>query len=205
MALKSTPIAEEARIAVVLTFLSALGVLVFFGIFVSMPLWLLALLLMYLYRDPARKIPASPLGVVSPIDGQVVLIEKATDTLLERESLVIVIAMSSLGPYVIRSPAEGKVMQQWHRALGRGYGQWIQTDEQDDVLFVIQPRVLSGRLSCRVSAGERIGQGARCGFLRFGKELRLYLPANSILNVKKSDRVLAGEDILASLVHSENY
>lgn len=205
MALKTTPIAEEARIAVALLLLIALGALIFSTVLCSIPFCLLALLLVYLYRDPARKIPASPLGVVSPIDGQVTLIERTTDTLLEREALLIVIVMSPLGPYVVRSPTEGKVMRQWRRSSVQGYGQWVQTDEQDDVLFVMQPRALSGRLVCRVSAGERIGQGARCGILRFGKEVSLYLPSNSVVNVKKGDRVLAGEDILACLVHSENY
>ncbi|MDH5370470.1 MAG: phosphatidylserine decarboxylase family protein, partial [Gammaproteobacteria bacterium] len=38
-------------------------------------LWLLPLLLLWFYRDPSRKLPSQPLGLVSPVNGIVELAE----------------------------------------------------------------------------------------------------------------------------------
>ncbi|VAW87305.1 hypothetical protein MNBD_GAMMA18-541 [hydrothermal vent metagenome] len=201
MALKTTPISEVAQWPVALLLLSALLCLLFWAVLPSIVLVLLALLVMFLYRDPLREIPSSPLGVISPVDGHVLEVEMATDTQLEREALVVTIAMPHFGPYIVRSPIEGKVLKQSYNVSARVYSQWIQTDERDDLVLSMEAGPFSGHLSYRVAAGERIGQGAQSTVLRFGRKAQLYLPSNSLIKVKKGDKVLAGEDILAMLVH----
>ncbi len=201
MALKSTPIADEGRLLITLVMTAALLCLMFLHPLYSLPLWLMGSFLLFLYRDPARKVPASPLGIVAAADGTVVRIEVLRDELLERDAVCISIKLNLLGPYIIRSPIEGKVLRQWKRVGDCHYAQWVQTDEQDDVLMALRAGIVKLPLSCRVAAGERIGQGARCGVLLFGRMLDLYLPVNSLVSVKKGDKVKAGEDILATLVH----
>ncbi len=201
MALYVTPISESARLPVVTLLLLSLSCLLFWSVVVAIALLVLVLLIVFIYREPTRKIPSSPLGVISPVDGEVLTVERVTESQLECQAILITIKMQRFGPYVVRSPIEGKVMRQSYNASARTYSQWIQTDEQDDVLLNLIATPYSGALHYRVSAGERIGQGAHCAVLRFGREVRLYLPATSQLKVKKGDRVLAGEDILATLVH----
>ncbi len=201
MALKTPPFSEMARWPVALLLLSALLSLLFWSVLPSIVLVLLALLVMFLYRDPLREIPSSPLGVVSPVDGLVLGVETAIDTQLEREAVVVTIIMPRFGPYIVRSPIEGKVLKQSHNTAANIYSQWIQTDEKDDVVLSMEAGPFSGHLTYRVAAGERIGQGAHSAVLRFGRKVQLYLPSNSLVKVKKGDRVLAGEDILAMLVH----
>ena len=202
MALKTTPIAQQARGAVSLLIVAGLLALFYWGWLSALPFGLLVLALMFVYRDPPRKVPASPLGIIAPVDGVIVAVESTTDTLLERQSQRVTIKIPLLGPYMVRSPTEGKVMRYWAKVGGRSFAQWVQTDEQDDVLLLIQPRAFGGSLRFRVAAGERIGQGAHCGSSRFARQAQLYLPANSVIDVKKGDTVLAGEDILATLVRS---
>lgn len=183
----------------------------------ALPLWLLLLLLLFLFRDPARKVPASPLGIVSPVDGKVVAVEAAHDGYLDREAIYISIKMHFTSVYSAHSPMEGKIMQQW---LGvprrieaveqagragrevRTYAQWIQSDEADDVVLVMEASSLTSRPQCYAHSGERIGQGQRCGFIRFGAQVDVLLPANSRTSVAVGDNVQAGTSILATLVHA---
>ena len=50
----------------------------FAGWWWSAPLWLACGAIVYLYRDPNREIPSSPLAVVSPADGVVRAVETVT-------------------------------------------------------------------------------------------------------------------------------
>ena len=53
----------------------------------------------------------------------------------------------------------------------------------------------------RSQPGERIAQGERYGFIRFGSRVDTYVPVNSQLNVELGNKVKAGTDIIAYLVH----
>jgi phosphatidylserine decarboxylase len=46
----------------------------------SAPLWIIALFVLQFFRDPGRTVPADPRAVLSPADGRIVVIEKATPT-----------------------------------------------------------------------------------------------------------------------------
>ncbi len=179
----------------------------------SLPFWLLALVLAYLFRDPERKIPAVPLAVVSPVDGEVTAVEACRDPYLERDALRIDLRMRRFGVYTTRSPVEGKIMEIWYFPANSSrqgeasaadynrYAIWVQTDEQDDLVLVI--RVAGHRLRprCYVHIGERIGQGQRCGMVSFSGNVNVYVPANSRIEVQPGSQVHAGSDILATLIH----
>jgi phosphatidylserine decarboxylase len=112
---------------------------------------------------------------------------------------------------------EGKVMQQWldvarkiqDEATGSNqekrtsYAQWIQSDEKDDVVIVFDAVPHGPRPRCYAQSGERIGQGQRCGFVRFGAQIEILLPENTRLAVAVGDTVRAGSAIIATLVHSK--
>lgn len=211
-------IAREGWTWIAVAIASALIVYLLYGP-VSAPLWLLVLVLLFLFRDPARKVPAVPLGIVSPVDGNVVAIDTVDDAYLDRQALRIRIRMGFTSVYSAHSPLEGKVLQQWLGAPGRAadandtagaadgkyvqYAQWIQSDEQDDVVMVIETSLRSPRPRCYVQSGERIGQGQRCGFIRFGSQVDVLIPLESRVAVTVGDAVLAGSDIIATLVHAK--
>ena len=184
--------------------LAALAVLVvhFFGWVWSAPLWLMCAAIVYLYRDPNREIPASPLAVVSPADGVVTSVEEVSDPYLDREAVRLGIQMSHAGVYSTRSPVEGKILEPKNaRDDGQPHGVWLKTDEDDDLVVVMHRGPLHNLPRCYVRIGERIGQGQRCGYIQMGGRVEVYLPRHSRIQVSSGSQVKAGSDVIATLVH----
>ena len=181
------------------------------NIVVAAPFWLMALLVVYVYRDPARKVPAAPLAIVAPVDGVVTEISAMHDPYIEREAQRVIIAMHLFGIYSARSPTEGKIMKQWHGSPvsdktampmpARSFAQWIQTDEADDVVMIMRQRASVQAPRCYAQSGDRVGQGQRCGFVPLGAAVEVWVPANCRIDVKVGDTLRAGSDIIATLIH----
>ena len=222
-------IAREGWVWIFLAIVSASVTQLNFG-FASVPLWVLALSLIFLFRDPHRKIPALPLGVVCPVDGRITTIEKVFDAYLDRSAICISIKMSFFDVYSVHSPMEGKIIKQWQKGprqiqslatvksddtatIAKGtvaktnveltaFAQSIKSDEGDDVVLVIEAATLLPSPHCYVRSGERIGQGQRCGFLRFGTQVDVLVPGSTRIDVQAGDKVLAGTGIIATLVRT---
>lgn len=169
----------------------------------SLVLFPLLCVLVYLYRDPARKIPAAPLGIVNPVDGIVSdLRENTDDPWLNRKAIKITISMQALSVASIRTPIEGKVGNTWYSDGNRQcLAYWIQTDEGDDVVLVVRKRKL--RPKCYIQPGERVGQGHRCGFVLFGADVDVYLPLQSRIEVKIGQKICSGEQLIGYLTHQK--
>lgn len=204
---KHTFIAREGRPYILLS-LSIAGLVWFYlGLMVSLALLLLPVIFAFLFRDPVRIVPSEPLAIVSPVDGVVTEIMSIRDGFLDRDAVKIVLSMGLMDMYSIRSPIEGKVMNQWlvgsHFAVSDSprFAQWIQTDENDDLLMAIYTGVLPRRPRCYVQSGERVGQGQRCGFMSFGARLEVYVPMDARVEVKVGQVVHAGESVIAHFIH----
>ncbi|HHI92499.1 MAG TPA: phosphatidylserine decarboxylase [Gammaproteobacteria bacterium] len=204
-------IAREGWVWIAATVIPAAIVYLLYGL-ASLPLWGLVLLLLFLFRDPARNVPAVPLGIVSPVDGKVVAIDTVHDIYLNRQALSVSVKMGITSVYSVHSPMEGRVVEQWlnvpRKITGMGeevatYAQWIQSDEKDDVVLVVEVNSHLPRPQCYAQSGERIGQGQRCGFIHFGAHVEVLIPVGSRIDVSVGDSVLAGTDIIATLVHAK--
>ncbi len=175
----------------------------------AIPAWLLALALIWLFRDPDREILPAPLGLVSPADGRVIAAGPVRDNFLERDATGVTIRMQRSGAFVLRSPAEGKVQKMWTGITpngavansGSGAAFWLQTDEGDDIVVVVRtPRRLL-RSRCYVHTGERVGQGQRFAFTPFGAVIGVLMPAGSRVETDTGTSVQAGSDLIATLIH----
>jgi phosphatidylserine decarboxylase len=175
-----------------------------YGWLLTLPIWLLPLLLAFMFRDPTRAVPADPLGIVSPVDGHITSIKKVHDHYLDRDAIRLQLRMNPLGIYTTRSPIEGKVMHQWYitdkaqlRAGDPAFAQWVQTDEGDDLLLAMYRAPVVHHPHCSAQTGERVGQGQRCGFINFGAHIEMYLPIDARIHVKKGQTVIGGVTVLA--------
>lgn len=170
-------------------------------------LWCLPIILAWFYRDPFRELPSDPLGLLSPVNGTIIIAEAHPDPFLGRDAFLFRISMSLTDIFSIRSVTEGKIIQQWldpeddddDRSLAHAIQ--IKTDEDDDVMIVLRPGRFFKKLSCDAVIGQRIGQGHRCGIIPFGSCVDVYVPATSMIKVNVGDTVEAGTSLLASLKH----
>ncbi len=194
----------------ILALLLSLTVLVqfVFGLLAFMLALLFFLFLVVLFRDPLRVIPSQPLAVVSPVHGIVTLVEESEDVRLKIKSNRIQITMRPFDIYSLRSPIEGKVMEQWYSAPDKHESRrhldfHIQSDEGDDVVTAIRLRDIVPYFHVYLCSGERIGQGQRCGYVYFGGVIDIFLPIESKLQVEIGDYVCSGSTVLGQIIHSK--
>jgi phosphatidylserine decarboxylase len=179
----------------------------YLGVNYAVPPAILFVYFFLLFRDPRRKVPAVPLGIVSPVDGTVADIGLTDKSVLDGEAHKIIIRVNSFGTYTARCPVEGKIMdfrgdQPNKQVPSEASGLWVRTDEDDDVIlqfhghrFGLAPRAFLGY-------GERVGQGQRCAYLRLTRFAEVQLPINGRVLVTAGQRVAAGSDVLAKLPHA---
>ena len=198
------PIAKEARL-----FLLVVGIIISlahykFGLELLWPAWILFAILLFIFRDYKRRVPAIPLGVVSSIDGKIVAIEESQNPYLDCSAQVIHIRQSLFGEFNVHSPIEGKVQNLWVNSPSEPKSQqlaiWIQTDEQDDIVMAADLNSPLRHATCSISAGEKLGQGQRCGFLAIACEVVIYIPITAHVAIKVGQSVRAGSDLLAEFV-----
>lgn len=193
----------------------ALAVLVALGAAVGGYWWLtglatvVAAVVFVFGRDPRREFESHPLGIVSPVDGRVVRIEQEHDPFLDRNAMVARIRQRALSPTIVRSPAEGRVVNIWGgpdmpgRDQGYRLAVHLHTDEGDDIVFAFgRAQIITGPLDWRVQPGERVGQGQRRGLAGWGREVVIYLPADSEAALQSGTDVKAGTGVVCELVHA---
>lgn len=172
----------------------------------AVSLALLFFVLVLVFRDPRRKIPSAPLGVVSPVDGQVVEVGLADEGVLQGEAHRIRIRIDALGTYTARAPVEGKILNL--RSVNdervteyQTNALWLQTDEGDDVVLQFDGYRLGLAPRSFVRFGERVGQGQRCAYLRLARYAELHLPIESKILVAPGQVLVAGTDLIGKVPH----
>ncbi len=168
---------------------------------------LLLVALFLVFRDPRRDIPASPLGVVSPVDGRVIKVDLVDKGVLQGEAHRIQIRINSLGTYTARAPIEGKISDLRSVAGDqvvdyRTNALWIKTDEGDDIVLQFHGYRFGLAPLSFARYGERVGQGQRCAYLRLARIAELHLPIESKILVKPGQTVVAGTQLIGKLTHS---
>lgn len=167
---------------------------------------LLFFLLFLVFRDPRRIVPASPLGVVSPVDGRIVAVDLTDKGVLQGEAHRVIIRIDSFGTYTARAPVEGKIMDLRsvagdHVVDFQTNALWIQTDEGKDVVLQFQGYRFGLAPQSYIRFGERVGQGQRCAHLRLTRFAEVHLPIESKIFVKSGQAIAAGTDLIGKLPH----
>jgi len=193
-----------------LFFLLGLAVLAQFFLGLCAFIFVLSILIVfiYLFRDPVREIPSEPLAVVSPVHGVITLIEEAEEIRLHSQAIRVQITMRWYDIFSLRSPIEGKVVEQWcsppdEHESRRHFDFCIKSDESDNVVTAIRLRDIIRKFHVYMHSGERVGQGQRCGYLYFGGVVDIFLPIESKVQVEVGQYVQSGSSVLAQIIHSD--
>ena len=163
-------------------------------------------MLFLLFRDPPRDVPPVALGVVCPVDGEVVEIDTTDRCVVQGEAHRVRIRINPFGAYTARSPIEGRVMDLASRLEGVGpecpaNALWVETDEGDSVVLQFHEYRLGLAPQSFVELGERVGQGQRCAYIRLARFAEVYLPIDGNVDVAVGQTVTAGTDLIGAVPH----
>ena len=171
----------------------------------------LAVFMLYFFRDPDRTVPDLADAVVSPADGRVLIAGDA-----ERPAAPpgdwkqISIFLSPLDVHINRIPIGGRVARVDYtpgRFLPAYRPESARVNERNEIWIersggtVVCRQVvgvLARRLVCRIGAGAPVRTGQRYGLMKFGSRIDLYLPPRAVLRVVVGDRVRSGETVVAT-------
>ncbi len=160
----------------------------------------------FLFRDPDRDVPSVALGVVSPVDGEVEIVDTTDKCVVQGEAYRIRIRIDTFGTYTARSPMEGRVMDLHSRDEGVGpecpaNALWLRNDEGDSVVLQFNGYRLGLPPRSFDRFGERVGQGHRCAYLRLARFADIYMPINGNILVEPGQKVMAGSDLIGTVPH----
>lgn len=154
---------------------------------------ILFVLLYMLFRDPLRSVPSIALGVISPVDGEVIEVGETDAGETGAPALFIKIRVNALGTYTARAPVEGSIKDPGKKAL------WLQTDEGEDVVLKFSGYRLGLAPWSFAQFGERLGQGQRCAYLRLTRIAEVQLPVDGKVLVQAGQTVVAGTDVIGNV------
>lgn len=185
----------------------------------SWGLWLLAFALLvvalwvvYFFRDPERTGPRGERFVISPADGRVVMITEVEEpAFVKSKAIRISIFMNIFNVHVNRYPVSGKVA-----FLHYNPGKFLNAASEKSSLENEQMSVglesggrrilvtqIAGLIARRIATYSRMGdpasQGERFGIIRFGSRVDVFVPTDARIVAKIGDTPVAGTTVLAEL------
>lgn len=178
----------------------------------SLPFWVFTVFALQFFRDPARSAPQDEDAILSPVDGRIVVVERATDPYRKVESLKISVFMNVFNVHSQRSPIDGTVTAVEYnpgKFLNAALDKASTENERNAVLattrsgreitFVQVAGLVARRILCYTRVGDTLRRGERYGFIRFGSRVDVYLPLDAQAQVSIGDKVSGTSTILARL------
>jgi phosphatidylserine decarboxylase len=175
----------------------------------SLPGVALAFTFLFFFRDPERPLPADQSLIVSPADGLVMAVGPAGEGAPPGTWTQITIFLSPLDVHVNRAPVSGRVTKVTHKAgqflpaykpesgaVNEQSEIWVDHDGRTAVYRQVVG-LLARRVVARVKEGDTLVVGQRVGVMKFGSRMDVFLPPGIPVSVKKGDRVVAAQTILA--------
>jgi len=161
------------------------------------------------FRDPERTPPDKKNIIVSPADGEIVIIKETFEKrFLNEEAVQVSIFMSPLNVHVNRIPIEGKVdylnyvrgeyLVAFHEKadLRNERSEIGITNKFGKMLFTQVAGFVARRVVFDLKVGDTVKMGNRFGMIKFGSRSDIVVPKGWKLKVKLGDKVTAGETIL---------
>jgi phosphatidylserine decarboxylase len=167
---------------------------------------------LWFFRDPERTTPGMDHAVISPADGQVVLVQSVhEEQFFKGEGIQISIFMSPLNVHVNRFPISGTVTYFQHypgeylvayeeKASLRNERTVIGVEDGNTkVLFRQIAGFIARRIVAEVQVGDKAVAGQRFGMIKFGSRVDVIVPTHAEVKVAVGEKTVAGETVLALL------
>ena len=210
-------VAREGLLFIAIGIAAALGAVALAWKYATVPLWIgagilfvLAVWVIYFFRDPERTGQRGEQLVVSPADGKIVQITEVDEpAFVHGRALRISIFMNVFNVHVNRYPVSGKVGYVHYNAgkfLNAASDKASLENEQMSVGIEsahgrVLVRQIAGLIARRIvnyaSVGEQAEQGTRMGIIRFGSRVDVFVPPTSRVRARLGDFPIAGVTVLA--------
>ncbi|MEI7523686.1 MAG: phosphatidylserine decarboxylase family protein [Mariniphaga sp.] len=168
---------------------------------------------MRFFRYPNRKIKLNPHTVLSPCDGQIVVIEETDEPeYFGDRRLQVSVFMSVYNVHINWIPVPGIISYFKHHS-GNFMAAYLpkSSTENERATTVIRMengtevlvRQIAGAVAKRIISypkeGANVNQQNELGFIRFGSRVDLFLPLGTKINVELCQNVTGSQTILAEL------
>lgn len=165
------------------------------------------------FRSPKRAIALVPEGVISPADGEVVVVEETREReYFDKPMRQVSIFMSPINVHLNRYPISGKVLYYKYHP-GKYLFAWnpksslenertsiaFETSCSQHVFLRQVAGFLARRIVCYGNEGAEVTQGTELGFIKFGSRVDILLPLEAVVQVKPGDKVKGGLTTIATL------
>lgn len=178
----------------------------------AIALWIVSLLCIAFFRDPARSVEAEPEAILAPADGKVLSVGPAPTKLADGGLPVQVsIFMSPANVHVNRAPISGTVTSATYSPGKKLPAFRDKASELNEHSFVriagpigtVAYKQIAGsvarRVVCDLSDGDCVTRGQRVGLIKFSSRVDLFLPTSAAVTVQVGQRTRAGVTVVANL------
>lgn len=186
-------------------------------------LWIISALMLfcvvsvaYFFREPPRPATAVDGVVFAPADGKVVAVEEVDENeYLGCRCTQVSIFMSITNVHINWYPVAGRItytnhhegdfLVAWHpKSSLRNERTTTAVDTGHEIVVFTQ---VAGYVARRVVNYSRVGQlveqNTKCGFIKFGSRVDLFLPLDSDIQVSLGDKVTGTRTVIAKLKRGE--
>ncbi len=195
-------IARDGIAPVIFLLLCALA-FAFVSVIPAAIIFVLALFVIWFFRDPERHTDYQDGGFYSPADGKVVEISECEHDFTGK-SVKVGIFMNVFSVHVNRSPCTGvidyieykpgkKIAAFSPKASEINERNYVGLSTQWGRVMMVQiAGLIARRIVCRMRRGDVLEAGQRYGMIKLGSRVDLYMPRDIVLKVKLDDQVKAG-------------
>jgi phosphatidylserine decarboxylase len=167
----------------------------------------LAVFVFSFFRDPERVIPAEPGAIVSPGDGQVVVVTDEEDAGRPGKRISIFLAVWNV--HVNRAPAAGVITKMEYRpgkflaamreraSMENEQNVFTLSTDAGEMVFKQIAGLIARRVVSWKKEGERVARGERIGLVRFGSRVDVWVPKDAEILVKLGENVKGGSSVVA--------
>lgn len=171
---------------------------------------LLAIFVLWFFRDPTPVLPSDAAAVVAPGQGRIIVVEDVDHVeVVDGPATKISIFLSVFDVHVQRSPVSGEVVHKEYRP-GTYVAAWADKASEDNeqaslgirsdegtVLVKQIAGLIARRIVTDPAVGDSLERGERFGLIRFGSRVDLFLPAHWEVTTKVGEKVRAGSTPIA--------
>jgi phosphatidylserine decarboxylase len=208
------PVAREGIPFILIGFICTLFFIYIGLLFAAILLGIVTIFIISFFRDPDRANSVHDDTVLTPADGKILDIRYLEDrnNPLDEPAVKVSIFMSIFNVHVNRVPTTGRISDIIYSS-GKFFSAsldkasehnennsiTIQTNYGRKIVFVQIAGIIARRIVCWLKESDNVIAGQRCGLIRFGSRVEIYLPSDSRIIVQPRDKVKAGKTILGYL------